>query len=152
MDDEDYDYDVVVLDERNAPPVRRPPHMITRPAVRPWPRTVRKRAYYTSPNFRPMPPPRPTVVVQRQPSLLDDIDFGEIVDQGVTFLAAMQSLPAAPSVTGDPSKDVGNMILYQEALGDHAKSDERVRAFGGLVAQAVKVLVKNAQQRGSQGG
>jgi hypothetical protein len=89
------------------------------------------------------------ILVQRQPSLLSGIDLGEVIEQGTTLIAAMQSLPDAPTVTGDPSKDVGNMILFQESLADHAKSDERVRAFGGLVAQIVKVLVKNAQQRGT---
>ena len=143
MDD---DFDVVLLDERNAPPPMRRPVAMARPAARPWPPQP-ARAY---PAAYPaaFPRQRPMVIVQRQPSLLSGIDFGEVVEQGVTLLAAMQSLPDAPAVTGNPAKDVGNMILYQEALSDHAKSDERVRAFGGLVAQVVKALVKNAQQRG----
>jgi len=147
MDD---DFDVVMMDERNAPPVRRPIAM-GRPVARPWPPQP-ARAYpaaYPSAYPSAMQRQRPMIIMQRpQPSLLAGIDFGEVLEQGVTLLAALQSLPDAPTVTGNPAKDVGNMILYQEALSDHAKSDERVRAFGGVVAQVVKALVKNAQQRG----
>lgn len=149
------DYDVVVLDERNAlpgvpPPMRhaRPVAMTRVPAARPWP----PRPYYPAPAPPPAPyyrpaSPRQVVIVQQRPSLLAGIDLGDVVEHGVNLLAALQSLPAAPTITGDPSKDVGNMILYQESLADHAKSDERVRTFGGLVAQVVKVLVKNSQAR-----
>lgn len=145
------DYDVVLLDERNAripPPVRTQGTRVPAPA-RPWPpQPARPYPAYAAPPY-PAPYPRPMVIVQRAPSLWSQIDFGEVVEQGVTLLAAMQSLPDAPTVTGEVAKDVGNMILYQEALSDHAKSDERVRAFGGLVAQVVKALAANArQQRG----
>jgi hypothetical protein len=140
--DEDYYSPEVMIVERNA--VAPPPMMRSQPRVaRPWPPRV-----YPAPYYRPpYPPQRPVVIVQRQPSLLSEIDLGEVIAQGTTLIAAMQSLPDAPQVTGDPSKDVGNMILYQESLADHAKSDERVRAFGGLVAQIVKMVVKNAQPR-----
>lgn len=138
-------YPVVVEvddDERNAAPVMRRPMAMTR-VPRPWPQP---RPYPTAPVYQ-RPASRPVVIVQRQPSLLAGIDLGDVVEHGVTLLAALQSLPDAPTVTGDPSRDVGNMILFQEALGDHAKADERVRAFGNLVAQVVRVLTKNAQQR-----
>lgn len=156
------DYDVVLLDERNA--VVPPPMAGTgtrvpvRAPARPWPpQAPRPYPAYPAPAYgAPYPAPaygapygRPMIVVQRAPSLWSQIDFGEIVEHGVTLLAAMQSLPDAPTVTGEVAKDVGNTILYQEALADHAKSDERVRAFGGLVAQVVKALANNArQQRG----
>lgn len=148
------DYDVVLLDERNAVP---PPlagtgtRVPARVPARPWPpQPMRPYPAYPAPAYgAPMPRPRPMIIVQRSPSFWSQIDFGEVVEQGVTLLAALQSLPDAPTVTGEVAKDVGNTILYQEALADHAKSDERVRAFGGLVAQVVKALVNNArQQRG----
>jgi hypothetical protein len=141
------EYDVMVVDERNALPAMRRPTAMTRVhAGRPWP----PRPYYPppAPYYRPPPQQRPIVIVQR-PSLLAGIDLGDVVEHGVSLLAAMQSLPGAPTITGDPGKDVGNMILYQESLADHAKSDERVRTFGALVAQVVKALVKNSQQRSS---
>lgn len=146
----DEDFDMMLVDERNAvvsPPVRRPPVAMTRVA-RPWPPAPVRG--YPAPYYR-QPYARPVVIVQRPPSLFAGIDLGEVVEQGVTLLAAIQPLPDAPTVTGDPAKDVGNMILYQESLADHAKSDERVRAFGGVVAQVLKVLVKNAQQRATVG-
>ena len=51
--------------------------------------------------------------------------------------AALQSLPAAPVATGDVETDVGNLILYQGALAQHAKRDEQVRTLGSLVAKLV---------------
>jgi len=152
MDDQDVYF---VDDERNAIVARpsawgRPPAMMRpRPAPRPWPVPVQAaRPYY----YPPAPQRPPVVIVQRPPSLFAGIDLGEVVERGVNLVAAWQSLPSAPTVSGDPSKDVGNMILYQEALADHAKTDERVRAFGGLAAQVVKVVAKNvAQQRAAFG-
>jgi len=152
MDD---DFDVVLVDERNAvvPPPRRPPAMM-RPVARPWPpQPVRYPQQYPQQFAPTFPRQRPMIIVQRQPSFLAQFDFGEVVEKGVTLLAAIQPLPEAPTVTGSPGKDVGNMILYQEALGTHAKANERFRAFGDVFAQVVKALVKNAQQpRGFQLG
>jgi hypothetical protein len=56
----------------------------------------------------------------------------ELIGQG---FAALQSLPAAPAAVGDPAKDLPNMILYQTALADHAKSDERIRTVANIVAR-----------------
>lgn len=146
---EDYELE---FDERNAPPPQRRIGPPVRVMTRPWPQQQQmQRPYYAAPPAYYRPPQRPVVIVQRQPSLLAGLDFGSIIEQGVTLLAAMQPLPDAPPITGSANKDVGNMILYQESLSDHAKSDERVRAFGGVVAKVVSVLLKNAQQRGGIG-
>lgn len=152
MDEQDVYF---VDDERNAivpqrtvwgRPMPRP--AVTRvPPQRHW--IQPQRPYYPQPQpyYPQAQPQRPVIIVQRAPNLFAGLDLGELVDRGVSVVAAMQSLPDAPSVTGKPDADVANMIVYQEALADHTKADERLRAFGGLAAQVVKVLVKNAQQQ-----
>ena len=44
---------------------------------------------------------------------------------------------AAPIATKETSTDVGNLILFQGALAQHAKRDEQVRTLGSLVARLV---------------
>ena len=102
---------------------------IFRPAAQQPVRTV-----YLPP--RPMPvyaaPPQPTAA-----TLLGKLTTGQIVEMVAQVFAALQSLPAAPVATKDPSTDVANLILFQNALAQHAKRDEQVRTLGGLVAKLV---------------
>ncbi len=130
--------DVYFVDERNAmvpAPRPMPPRQMygAPPGMRPWP--IAQRAPYG-----------PRVVVVQRPSPFANVDVGELVERGVGAFAALQSLPDAPTVCGDPTKDVANMIVYQEALAKHTKADERFRAFGGLAAQFVKVFLKSNQR------
>ncbi|MEJ7597422.1 MAG: hypothetical protein WKG01_11440 [Kofleriaceae bacterium] len=78
------------------------------------------------------PPVQSTVA-----GILGKLTTGQIVDMVAQVWAALQSLPAAPVGTGEPSSDVGNLILYQSALAQHAKRDEQVRTLGSLVARLV---------------
>ena len=88
-------------------------------------------------------PPRPAPVMYGPPAqptaatLLGKLTTGQIVEMVAQVFAALQSLPAAPVATKDPSTDVANLILFQNALAQHAKRDEQVRTLGGLVAKLV---------------
>jgi len=56
--------------------------------------------------------------------------------QGVAMLlASFLPVPPAPTATGDVEDDVANGITYQAALAAHAKTDEKIRAAGFLLAQ-----------------
>ncbi|HEY5934514.1 MAG TPA: hypothetical protein VIU61_07765 [Kofleriaceae bacterium] len=69
--------------------------------------------------------------------ILGKLTTGQIVDMIAQVWAALQSLPAGPVATGEANTDVGNLILYQGALAQHAKRDEQVRTLGSLVARLV---------------
>jgi hypothetical protein len=62
---------------------------------------------------------------------------GQILDLVATAFAALAPLPTAPLATKDAVTDVGNLIMYQGALADHAKRDERIRTIGTLVGKLV---------------
>jgi hypothetical protein len=142
--EEDY-ADVYYVDTRNA--VR--DH---RPGVRPAPwlpgrRPVATQTVYVPPG-RPVAYPQaqvfqqqPQVVYSAPPSatamLLGKLTPGQIVDMVAQIFAALQSLPGAPVATRDASTDIANLILYQGALAQHAKRDERLRTLGSLVARLV---------------
>lgn len=82
---------------------------------------------------------RPIMVAQpERTSLLGGLAIGQIIEMATQLLAALQPLPAAPVSTADVAKDVGNMVLYQTALANHAKRDEQLRTLGSLVGQLVK--------------
>jgi hypothetical protein len=125
--------DIYYVDEnRNATRVdHRGPFgsMIPRPAAAQPVRTV----YLPS---RPVPSfaaaPQPTAA-----TLLGKLTTGQVVEMVAQIFAALQSLPAAPVATKDPSTDVANLILFQNALAQHAKRDEQVRTLGSLVAKLV---------------
>ena len=61
--------------------------------------------------------------------------MGLLVEAGAQVLAAIQSLPNPPVSTGETSTDLGNLILYQRALAEHAKRDEQLRTVGSLAAK-----------------
>ncbi len=62
---------------------------------------------------------------------------GQVVDMVAQLFAVLQPLPTAPTATRDAGTDVGNLILYQGALAQHAKRDEQVRTLGSLVGKVV---------------
>lgn len=63
---------------------------------------------------------------------------GELIDTGIQLLAAITSLPAAPTAQGEVSTDVENLMTYQGALAQHAKRDEQLRTLGNLLVRVLK--------------
>ena len=70
-------------------------------------------------------------------ALFGKLTTGQIVEMVAQAFAALQTLPGAPVATRDTSTDVANLILFQNALAQHAKRDEQVRTLGSLVAKLV---------------
>jgi hypothetical protein len=62
---------------------------------------------------------------------------GQVIEMVAGLFAMLQPLPAAPVATRDASTDIGNLILYQGAIAQHAKRDEQVRTLGGLVGKVL---------------
>jgi hypothetical protein len=60
---------------------------------------------------------------------------GQLIDLVAQVFAALMPLPAKPVATTDAGTDVGNLILYQDALAQYAKRDEQVRTLGNLVTK-----------------
>jgi hypothetical protein len=60
---------------------------------------------------------------------------GQLIDLVAQVFAALMPLPAKPVATADASTDVGNLILYQDALAQYAKRDEQVRTLGNIVTK-----------------
>jgi len=149
------DYDVVFVDdERNA--VRVSDHRTNRPSAggqrRPGTRTVivppgarptvitgggssagYYRPHYVAPAPQYMAPSDPYSFASRF-----GMTTGELIDTGIQLLAAVQSLPAAPTAQGEVSTDVENLLTYQSALWQHAKRDEQLRTLGGLIARILR--------------
>ncbi len=63
------------------------------------------------------------------------LSTGILIEAGAQALAAIQPLPNPPLATGRVETDVGNMILYQQALAQHAKRDEQIRTIGSLASK-----------------
>lgn len=84
------------------------------------------------------------MVMQSQPApyfgnqILGGFTLGQLIEMAAQALAAFQSLPAAPVATAEVAKDVGNLVLYQTAIAQHAKRDEQLRTLGALVSKLVK--------------
>ena len=70
-------------------------------------------------------------------SFFGKLTTGQVVDMVAQLFAALQPLPGAPTATRDTTTDVGNLILFQGALAQHAKRDEQIRTLGGLVGKVV---------------
>ena len=70
-------------------------------------------------------------------TLFGKLTTGQVIEMVSQIFAALQGLPGAPVATRDATTDVGNPILYQNALAQHAKRDEQVRTLGGLIAKLV---------------
>ena len=103
------------------------PPQPTRPAAPVQPQVV----------YAPPPPPWYPPNQSAAATLLGKLTTGQVVEMVAQIFAALQSLPAAPIATKDASTDVENLILFQNALAQHAKRDEQVRTLGSLVAKLV---------------
>jgi hypothetical protein len=87
---------------------------------------------YMNPYGNPyMTPPQGTLAS----NLFGKITGGQLVDLVAQIFAALMPLPAAPVATDVVGTDVGNLILYQNALASYAKRDEQVRTLGNLVTK-----------------
>ena len=134
------DEDIYIVDTRNAD--HRTQHGGT-----PWRpgqpvRTVTAqptRVYGPSPYMQA----QPQIIYANPPqgafgqNLFGKITGGQLVDMVAQIFAALMPLPGAPVATDSAATDVGNLILFQGALAQHAKRDEQVRTLGGLVAKLV---------------
>ena len=58
---------------------------------------------------------------------LNAVSIGMLVDLAGQGFAAVRALPTPPTTSGDGSTDVANLTLYQQALAEHAQTDERIR-------------------------
>ena len=81
---------------------------------------------------------QPVTMMQPQPTYFGGFSLGQIIEMAAQALAAIQPLPAAPVATAEVVKDVGNLVLYQSAIAQHAKRDEQLRTIGSLVSKFVK--------------
>jgi hypothetical protein len=79
----------------------------------------------------------PVIVNTSRRDLIAGISTGALIDMVAQAYAALQSLPSAPVATGDAATDIGNSLLYQTALAQHAKRDEQVRTIGSLVSKLI---------------
>jgi len=101
--------------------------------------------YAVSPYVRPMAYPAAYTTYPGQPypgqnplaGLFGSMPVGQILEMVAVAFAALAPLPSAPTATRETSTDVGNLILYQGALAQHAKRDEQIRTLGNLVAKLV---------------
>lgn len=139
------------LDERNAGRDHRTPGAAVPASWRPGtPAVVRAPAAPPAVRYPAgMYPAQATVVAQpmtvmQQPapyygnSILGGFTLGQLIEMAAQALAAFQSLPAAPIATAEVAKDVGNLVLYQTAIAQHAKRDEQLRTLGALISKLVK--------------
>jgi hypothetical protein len=109
-----------------------------------WTPTQPSRTVYVPPGggFRPMAP-APAQVIYAQPAqpalatFFGKLTTGQVIELVAGLFAMLQPLPAAPVATRDAATDVGNLILYQGAIAQHAKRDEQVRTLGGLVGKVL---------------
>ena len=141
--DDDY-ADIYYVDTRNAP--SRDHRTQTRPA-RVYPPPSRQPAGYSQPAQYAQPAvyANPAPVIYQAPypqqtlaaSFFGKLTTGQVVDMVAQLFAALQPLPGAPTATRDTATDVGNLILFQGALAQHAKRDEQIRTLGGLVGKVV---------------
>lgn len=67
--------------------------------------------------------------------LLGNASIGPLVEMGAAGFAALQELPPAPTATDDVTTNLQNILIYQTALANHAKRNERVRTLGSLVGK-----------------
>ena len=147
--DDDY-ADIYYIDTRNAPSRDHRTQGGTRPA-RVYPPPSRQPAPYAQPApfaqpavyAQPYANPAPVIYQAPYPqqslaaSFFGKLTTGQVVEMVSQLFAALQPLPGAPTATRDTNTDVGNLILFQGALAQHAKRDEQIRTLGGLVGKVV---------------
>ena len=66
---------------------------------------------------------------------LNSVNIGMLVDLIGQGFAAVRSLPTPPTASGDGSTDVANLTLYQQALAEHAQTDERIRTAVHIIGK-----------------
>jgi hypothetical protein len=66
---------------------------------------------------------------------LNGINIGTLVDLVGQGFAAIRSLPNPPTASGDSGTDVANLVLYQQALAEHAQNDERIRTAVHIIGK-----------------
>ena len=66
---------------------------------------------------------------------LNGINIGSLVDLAGQGFAAIRSLPTPPTASGDGGTDVANLTLYQQALAEHAQTDERIRTAVHIIGK-----------------
>jgi hypothetical protein len=130
--------DIYYVDTRNATNDHRTGGG-SRPA---WVQAPPSRTVYVPP--RPMATAVPAQVVYAQPApqpalatFFGKLTTGQVIELVAGLFAMLQPLPAAPVATRDAATDIGNLILYQGAIAQHAKRDEQVRTLGGLVGKVL---------------
>jgi len=91
-----------------------------------------------------MAPAAPAQVIYAQPAqqpalatFFGKLTTGQVIELVAGLFAMLQPLPASPVATRDAATDIGNLILYQGAIAQHAKRDEQVRTLGGLVGKVL---------------
>lgn len=88
--------------------------------------------------WQPMTVAQPITVMPQPATYFGGLSIGQIIEMAAQALAALQPLPAAPVATAEVQKDVGNLVLYQTAIAQHAKRDEQLRTLGSLISKLVK--------------
>ena len=63
------------------------------------------------------------------------LSTGVLIEAGAQIMSAIQPLPAPPVGTGKAEVDVPNLMIYQQALAEHAKRDEQLRTLGSLASK-----------------
>ena len=149
--EEDY-ADIIYVDTRNAVTrdnrtgQRPSPFFPRRPVPQQTPYAPPSRVpHIPAPGYQPAPVyTQPQVIYAPAPpmhssaaALFGKFTTGQLVELGAQIFAALQNLPGAPIATREVETDVANLILYQNALANHAKRDEQVRTLGSLVARLV---------------
>ena len=66
---------------------------------------------------------------------LNSVNIGMLVDLIGQGFAAVRALPTPPTSSGDGSTDVANLTLYQQALAEHAQTDERIRTAVHIIGK-----------------
>jgi hypothetical protein len=145
--------DIYVVDTRNAdhrtPPLPGFPYFRPNQPVRTMtaqPAHVYAQApqMYSPPTHvysPPTVPAHPQIIYASPPQHLGTahvfgkMSAGQLIDMVAQVFAALMPLPAKPATTSDAGTDVGNLILYQDALAQYAKRDEQVRTLGNLVTK-----------------
>jgi hypothetical protein len=136
--------DIYYVDTRNA---ESRDHRTGSHGTVPWRPGMPVRTVYVPPGRQPVtygqpvygqplvysPPPQQSMAA----SFFGKLTVGQVVDMVAQLFAALQQLPAAPISTEKADTDVGNLILYQTALAQHAKRDEQIRTLGSLVGKVV---------------
>jgi len=67
--------------------------------------------------------------------LFSGVNIGTLIDLLGQGFAAIRSLPTPPTASGDSGTDVANLTLYQTALAEHGKTDERIRTAVHIMAK-----------------